>query len=164
MTYRKILDGSDQTVVESSSAADVNSRPSGDLAGGARSSLGISGRDDSVDDEMHHYTRVQILAQLLLSANERQGPFSPSIDFSDADFPGLITDFDFPNSPFESFAEPSDSPTKYPAPEPRGGGGRAKYSACWMCHECQTVNSGALSPDRCCVCSHYRCHYCHSCG
>lgn len=81
MTYRKILDGPNQTVVESSSAVDVNPRPSGDLAGSALSSLRISGRDDSVDDEMHHYTRVQILAQLLLLHDERQGTADTSNEF-----------------------------------------------------------------------------------
>ena len=150
MTYRKILDGPDQTVVESSSAADVSSRPSGDLAGGARSSPGISGRDDSVDDEMHHYTRVQILAQLFLSANERQGPFSSSIDFSDGDSPESIIDFDFsgdmspiidpeagaenmeglsPNSPLEVSAEPLDMPTTFPVPQPSRGGGQPSGDA-----------------------------------
>ena len=181
MTYRRILDGPDQTVVESSNAADANSRPSGDLAGGARSSLGIPGRDDSVDDEMHHYTRVQILAQLLLSANERQGSFSSSIDFSDADSPETITDLDFsddmsvdpkagaqineglsPNIP-ESSAEPLDMLTKTPVPQPNGEGAYSGSRGFWACHYCNNVNNNALSPVRCCICPHDRCHYCQRC-
>ena len=81
MTYRRKLEDSNQTVVESSSTDDPP--PSRDFAGGALSSLGFSGRDDSVAEEMRYYTRVQILAQLLLLSDERQGTADTSDDFSD---------------------------------------------------------------------------------
>lgn len=48
---------------------------SGDVAGGVSASRGVSSRDDSVDEEMHHYTRVHILAQSLLLPDLKQGSF-----------------------------------------------------------------------------------------
>lgn len=58
MTYRRIAEDSDQTVGE------ADSRALGDLTSGASLSCAVSSWDDSVDEGMHHYTRVQILAQL----------------------------------------------------------------------------------------------------
>ena len=82
MTYRRIIEGLGQTVVESSSDAEANPLTSIDHASPTPSSLGVSGRDDSVDEEIHHYTRVQIQAQLLLLSNERQGTADTSDNLS----------------------------------------------------------------------------------
>ena len=94
MTYRRKLEDFDQTVGESSSAKAANPRPPGDLAGGSPTSLGISGRDDSVDEEIHHYTRVQIQAQLLLLSDERQGTADTSDHFSDDEMSASMINLD----------------------------------------------------------------------
>ena len=90
MTYRRIIEGLGQTVVGSSSAAEADPRPSGNIADRAPVSCVNSSRDDSVDEEMHHYTRVQILAQLLLLSHERQGTADTSNDFSDDGMSAVI--------------------------------------------------------------------------
>ena len=86
MTYRRRSEDSDQAVVDSSSAEAANPRPPGNLTDRAPASCPKSSRDDSVDEEMHHYTRVQILAQLLHLSDERQrnaDTILPGMDHTD---------------------------------------------------------------------------------
>lgn len=189
MTYRRIVEGMGQTVVGSSSAAEADPRRSGDLADRATTSCVNSSRDDSVDEEMHHYTRVQILAQLLLS-DERQGTADTSNNFSDDGMSAMIgLDFcddmaapiDFkPTGVGKSkrskagavlHERPSltlpDLPLDISIMFPARGPGVKTIGCCggrfWVCHSCDTINNGALCPTRCGFCPHSSCIYCRAC-
>ena len=76
MTYRRITESPDQAVVRSSRAEQAVPRIPGDFTGDAAASCGIN-RDDSVDEEIHHYARVHLLSQdLPLSDREWNRPIS----------------------------------------------------------------------------------------
>ena len=189
MTYRRIVDDLGQIVVGSSSAAEADPRRSGEHTNHAAASCVNSSRDDSVDEEMHHYTRVRILAHFLLS-NERQGTADTSNQFSDDEMSAMIG-LDFCDDmaamtdtkltgvekserlnasavlnerPSLTLPDlPLDISTMFPTQGFRipqyGRGGRGLY---WFCHSCHHLNNRALCPSRCGNCPHHSCMFCSS--
>lgn len=73
LTYRRKVESPDQTIGESSSPEEAVPHQRGDVRDGASPSCKICSRYDSVDEEMQHYTRVQILARTIILSDQEQG-------------------------------------------------------------------------------------------
>ena len=174
MTYRRIIESPNQAVVRSSRAEQAVPRISGDFTGDAAASCGIS-RDDSVDEEIHHYARVHLLSQdLPLSDIEWNRPISDkewNLPLSRKEWDDLTEASATLKAELASLDDSDESKrerielelqywvdlqmrdaqarvnTKAP---------RNKMVSFWSCHRCNFINS----TEGCTFCSHWRCLTC----
>ena len=175
MTYRRIKESPDQAVVRSSRAEQAVPRIPGDFTGDAAASCGVD-RDDSVDEEIHHYARVHLLSQdLPLSDREWNRPISDKkwnlplsrkewhdLTEASATLKAELTSLDDSD---ESKRERIELELQYSGDLQRRDAQarvntitpRNKMVRFWTCHDCNHINN---RPERCAVCPHWRCASC----